>query len=215
MARPQTDIEAGQKMILGIVEQLIRKRGAVEVTLQEIAREADMSQSNIYRFFDSKETLWEAIAENWFKDKVAIMESVTASLAPIEQKLYQFFALRYTLMRDNYRAEPELFKSYCELGDQHFDVVVGYVDLGDHYLAMLISEAMDAGYFGGLTIDETVSLINQMVQPYIYPDLMIHLNNKLSEQKLSMIIGTILTGLNEYSMAITKAPTKDLHLVSQ
>lgn len=214
MARPQTDIEAGQKMILAIVEQLIRKRGAVEVTLQEIAREANMSQSNIYRFFDSKEALWEAIAENWFKDKVAIMESVTASLEPIEHKLYQFFARRFTLMRDHYMAEPELFKSYCELGDGHFDVVIGYIDLGDHYLAMLISEAMDAGYFGGLTIDETVSLINQMVQPYIYPDLMIHLLNKLSEQKLSLIIGAILMGLGEQSMAITKAPPKDLHLVS-
>lgn len=202
MARPQTDIEAGQKMILGVVEQLIRKRGAIEVTLQEIAREADMSQSNIYRFFDSKETLWEAIAENWFKDKIAIMESVTASLSPVEVKLYDFFARRFTLMRDDFVADPELFKSYSELGDQHYEAVVGYIDLGDHYLAMLISECMDAGYFKGLTIDEAVSLINQMVQPYCNPDLMIHLVDKLSERKLATIIGTILSGLGEQSMMI-------------
>jgi len=214
MARPQTDIEAGQTMLLGIVEELIRKRGAVEVTLQEIAGEAGMSQSNIYRFFDSKEALWEAIAESWFKEKIEIMETVTVSNAPIEQKLYDFFAKRFVLMRDRYMQEPELFTSYCELGNQHFEVVRGYIDLGDHYLAMLISEAMDQGYFKGLTIDETVSLINQMVHPYCSPENITYLIDKLSEQKLLHIIGTIFSGLGEQSLQKISSVSVNLHLVS-
>lgn len=213
MARPQTDIEAGQKMILNIVEQLIRKRGAVEVTLQEIAREADMSQSNIYRFFDSKEALWEAIAENWFADKVKIMEEVTSSDSPVEVKLYEFFARRFTLMRESFLAEPDLFRSYCELGDQHYDVVIGYVDLGDHYLAMIVSEAMDAGYFRGLTIDESVSFVNLMVLPYVDPKSLMHMHEKLPVKKLEMIIGTILGGLHDHAAHILQQNQRHLHII--
>lgn len=214
MARPQTDIEAGQKLILNIVEGLIRKRGAVEVTLQEVATEADMSQSNIYRFFDSKEALWEAVAESWFRDKVEIMEEVTASDLPVEQKLYDFFARRFVLMRDKYRSEPELFKSYCELGEEHFEVVKSYLDLGDHYLAMIISEAMDEGYFQGLTIDETVSLINMMVQSYVSADTLMRVTDKLTVNKLQIIIGVIFSGLHNEASQILKKKHSDLHLVS-
>lgn len=214
MARPQTDIEAGQKMILDIVEQLIRKRGAVEVTLQEIAREANMSQSNIYRFFENKEILWEAIAENWFSDKVKIMEDVTASDLPVEIKLYEFFARRFILMRESFIREPELFRSYCELGDQHYDVVIGYVDLGDHYLAMIISEAMDHGYFKGLTIDAAVSFVNLMVHPYVNPDALIQMNEKLPVEKLKTIISVILTGLTADTEVLINKNKADLHLVS-
>ncbi len=214
MARPQTDIEAGQKKILEIVEQLIRKRGAVEVTLQEIAREANMSQSNIYRFFESKEMLWEAIAENWFSDKVKIMEDVTASDLPVESKLYEFFARRFTLMRENFLREPDLFRSYCELGDQHYDVVIGYVDLGDHYLAMIISEAMDNGYFRGITIDAAVSYVNLMVHPYVNPDNLNQMSEKLPVEKLKTIIAVILTGLSADTESLLNKNKADLHLVS-
>lgn len=214
MARPQTDIEAGQKMILGIVEQLIRKRGAVEVTLQEIAREADMSQSNIYRFFESKEILWEAIAENWFADKVQIMEDVTASDLPVEVKLYEFFARRYISMRKSFMEEPDLFRSYCELGNQHFDVVIGYIDLGDHYLAMIVSEAMDHGYFKGLTIDAAVSFVNLMVHPYVNPDNLIQMHEKMPVEKLKTIIAVILTGLEANIEQLITSDKADLHLVS-
>ncbi len=195
MARPQTDIEAGRKELLDTVEDIVRERGAVEISMAEVAAAAGMSPSNIYRFFESKEALLEAGAENWFADKIAIMEQVTASGLPVEEKLYQFFAMRFASMLDRYDADPELFKSYCELGAKYFEVIRGYVDLGDHYLAMIVAEAMDKGYFEGISIDRAVSLINQMVQPYCNPDIIVMLRDNLSDEKLQQIINIILTGM--------------------
>lgn len=199
MARPQTDIEAGRQQLLEAVEGLIRQRGAVEISLVELANVVGMSQSNIYRFFESKEDLFEAVAENWFAEKVAIMENVVGSDLPIRDKIYAYFARRFILNRDHFREDPELFKSYCELGQQHFEVVRGYVDLGDHYLATLIVEAQDQGFFAGLSIDQAVSLINQMVHVYCNPDMLLYMEPKLSEQKLSVVIDTIFSGLTANS----------------
>jgi AcrR family transcriptional regulator len=195
MARPQTDIEAGRFELLNAVDDLVRQRGAVDISLVELASAVNMSASNIYRFFESKEALLEAVAEKWFADKVAIMEDVVASDLPIREKVYVYFARRFTLNRERFESEPELFKSYCELGSQYFEVVRGYVDLGDHYLSMLVVEAQDQGFFEGLTIDQAVSLINQMVHVYVNPDMLLYLAPKLSEQKLAVIVDTLFTGL--------------------
>jgi AcrR family transcriptional regulator len=195
MARPHTDIEAGRQELLDIVEEMVRKRGGVDLSMTDLAAAAGMSPSNLYRFFENKEALLEAAAGRWFAPKIAIMEEVVAASLPSRDKMFQFFARRFVLMRDQYREDPDFFKSYLELGQEHFEVVRGYVDLGDHYLSLLVAEAMDEGYMPDLSIDEAVSLINQMIQPYCNPEALMYIEPKLSEAKLARIVDTIFIGL--------------------
>lgn len=201
MARPQTDIEAGRTALLEVVDNLIRKRGAVDISMTDLAAAAGMSPSNLYRFFDNKEALLEAVAERFFAEKIQIMVEVTESDLPVRDKMYQYFARRYLAIVEQYEAEPDLLKSYLEIGQQYFEVVRGYVDLGDHYLAIIVAEAMEQGYFEGLSIDETVSLINQMVQCYTNPDTLFYIGTiKLSVTKLALIVDAIFLGLGKKMM---------------
>jgi len=201
MARPQTDIEAGRTALLEVVDNLIRKRGAVDISMTDLAAAAGMSPSNLYRFFDNKEALLEAVAERFFAEKIQIMVDVTESDLPVGDKMYQYFARRYLAIVEQYEAEPDLLKSYLEIGQQYFEVVRGYVDLGDHYLAIIVAEAMEQGYFEGLSIDETVSLINQMVQCYTNPDMLFYIGTiKLSVTKLALIVDAIFLGLGKKMM---------------
>ena len=145
MARPQTDIEAGRTALLEVVDNLVRKRGSVDISMTDLAAAAGISPSNLYRFFDNKEALLEAVAERFFEEKIRIMVEVTESDLPVRDKMYQYFARRYLASVEQFEAEPELLKSYLEIGQQHFEVVRGYVDLGDHYLAIIVAEAMEQG----------------------------------------------------------------------
>ena len=196
MARPQTDIEATRHRLLEVVDDLVRQRGSADISMTDLAAAAGMSPSNLYRFFENKEALMEAVAEKWFAEKIRIMEEVTASDLPVREKMYQYFARRFAVMVQQYEAEPDLLKSYLEIGNQYFEVVRGYVDLGDHYLALIVAEAMEQGHFEGLSIDESVSLINQMVQCYTNPDAISYIGTgKLKAEKLARIVDTIFAGL--------------------
>ena len=198
MARPQTDIDAGRTALLEVVDDLIRKRGAVDISMTDLAAAAGMSPSNLYRFFDNKEALLEAVAERFFAEKVRIMVEVTESDLPVRDKMYQYFARRYLAMVEQFEDEPDLLKSYLEIGQQYFEVVRGYVDLGDHYLSLIVAEAMEHGYFEGLSIDEAVSLINQMVQCYTNPDALFYIGTtKLKVEKLAIIVDAIFLGLGK------------------
>jgi AcrR family transcriptional regulator len=197
MARPITDIDAMRVQLLDTVAIMIERQtgSGTGPTLAELAREAGMSPANIYRFFDSKDALYEAVAGRWFAPKIAIMEQVIASDLPAGEKLHQFFARRFILMRDDFDADPLLFQRYLDLGDEHQEIVRGYIDLGDHYLAMIVADCMADGHFEGLSIDQAVSLINLMVQAFFNPWQMIELMHSVTEEKLALVVATILNGL--------------------
>jgi AcrR family transcriptional regulator len=206
MARPQTDIEATRIALLEIVDDLIRERGAVDISMTDLAAAAGMSASNLYRFFDNKEALLEAVAERFFAEKIRIMVEVTESDLPVRDKMYQYFARRYLAMVEQFEKEPDLLKSYLEIGQQYFEVVRGYVDLGDHYLSLIVAEAMEQGYFQGLSIDKTVSLINQMVQCYTNPDALFYIGTtKLKVDKLAIIVDTVFEGLGKAKLTQASA----------
>jgi AcrR family transcriptional regulator len=198
MARPQTDIEAGRAQLLETVNDMVRQRGAADISMTDLAAAAGMSPSNLYRFFENKDSLMEAVAEKFFAEKIRVMEEVAGADLPVRDKMFQYFARRFALTVEQYQTEPDLLKSYLEIGQQHFEVVRGYVDLGDHYLAIIVAEAMEQGYFEGFSIDECVSLVNQMVHCYTNPEAVIHIGvGKLNADKLAYIVDTIFAGLGK------------------
>ena len=196
MARPQTDIQAGREQLLDIATALIEERGNTALTMTELAALAGMSPANLYRYFENKDAVIEAIAGRWFAPKVAVMEEVVASDLPPRRKLFEFYARRFALIREMWERDQVLFQTYCDVGEEHFEVVRSYVDLGDHYLGQIVAEAMAEGYFAGLEIDETISLINQMVAAYVNISLMALVMPRLSEEKLARIIDAIFDGLS-------------------
>ena len=196
MARPQTDLDGGRGALLALMVALIEERGNSAFTMTELAARAGMSTANLYRYFDSKEALIEAVAEHWFQPKIEIMEEVVASDLNPRRKLFEFYARRFARMKSEWERDPVVFANYVELGKEHFELVRSYVDLGDHYFAMIIGEAMAEGYFAGLTIDEAISLINQMTGAYVNIGAMELIMHRLSTDKLARIIDAVFDGLS-------------------
>lgn len=196
MARPLTDLDAGREALIDIVLEIVEQRGSTNLTVTELASRAGMSPANLYRFFDSKEALIEAVAERWFQPKVAIMEEVVASDLPPRRKMFEFFARRFVLMKQQWEHDPVAFSTYVELGKENFELIRSYVDLGDHYLAEIIGEAMADGHFDGLSVDEALSLVNQTVNCYVNIGAMEYVMSKLSEEKLARIVDALFDGLS-------------------
>ncbi|MEZ5708586.1 MAG: TetR family transcriptional regulator [Blastomonas sp.] len=197
MARPQTDPDQVREQLFHAADDLIRLRGAINVSISDIAAACDMSQSNFYRFFDSKEAFFEAMAGRWFAALDEAMESVLASGLPAREKLYEFFARRLAIKRQRYQDDPQTFAATMEIGEEHWEVVRGYVDLADHYMSEILDEAMTEGYFQGYELDHMVSLVNLMVQPFCNPTVMINMERTATEANLRIVIDTIFDGLSQ------------------
>lgn len=194
MMSPETRQSERQRLATRALE-LTAQRGQ-EVTLILLAAEEGISRHRLEQLFDDDGDLFEAVAELWMEPHVAIMEEVIASDLPPNRKMYEFFVRRFRVTRQRYRQDPAAFALICELGAARFERVRSFVDLADHYLCEVIAQAQAEGFFPGLGIDETLSLINQMVANYTLPDSLIYIDEKLSEEKLARIIDTIFIGLS-------------------
>jgi len=175
--------------------QMCLKRGE-EIPLQKLAAEEGIARARAEQIFVDDDGLFEAVAELWMEPLIAEMEDVLASDLPPNRKMYEFFVRRFRISRERYRSDPAGFALLCELGAARFEKVRSFVDLADHYLSELIAQAQADGYFPGFEIDMTLSLVNQMVGSYTFPDALLYIDDKLSEEKLAHIIDTIFAGLS-------------------
>ena len=191
----QDDLQNDRHRMVRLAMDLIERRGT-EVSRVELASAAKISKSRIDSIFPEEIDLFDAILEDWYAPDIAIMEEVIESDLPIQRKFFEFFARRFSREQERFRKDPDSFALYLELGTARLEQVRGYIDLADHYMASILAEAMEAGYFKGLELDAIVSLVNTMMQPFCNPSLMMQMMHLATEDRLRAVIDTILEGLH-------------------
>lgn len=191
----QDELETERPRFVALAMEAIKRRGE-EVNRAILARETRTPRAKIDALFPEETDLFDAIVAEWFAPLIAIIEEVIPANLPPNRKFYEFYARRFVHMRERYRADPAVFKLYCELGSDNFERVESYIDLADHYLSELIAQAQADGFLPGLKIDEALSLINQMMHCYTQPDALTYLGDRLTLEKLGRIIDTVFAGLS-------------------
>ena len=74
----KTEVRAA---IMAAALRLIRKRGYMETTLNDIAAAAKTSRANIYVYFPSKFALFYAVFDPWLNERLAVLERELAAIA--------------------------------------------------------------------------------------------------------------------------------------
>lgn len=190
-----SDLNDQREQLVELAMQAIARRGG-DISKAILAADTQVTRAKIDQVFPEEADLAAALVERWFRPLVAIMEDVLAADLPPNRKMYEFFARRFDYLRAQFQRDPANFALFVELGDRHWDEVRSYVDLGDHYLSEIIAQAQADGYFAGLTINHSLSLINQMLMTYVQPMFLIMIPDRLSEDKLARIVDTIFAGLS-------------------
>ena len=174
----------------------IMERRGEEVNRAKLASELNIARTRVETVFPEEADLLEAVTGEWFAPKLAVMDEVMATDLPPRRKMYEFFARRFLLLRDNFKNDPASFKLYVEMGERYFEYAQSYIDLADHYLCELIAQAQAEGHFAGLEINQALSLINQAVLCYIQPYLIAMIDERLTETKLAALIDALFDGLH-------------------
>jgi AcrR family transcriptional regulator len=191
----KADNDSERAQLVELAMRAIERTGE-NITRAALAKDARIPRARIDAIFPTEDDLFDAILEQWYAPDIAIMEEVVASGLPVRRKFYEFFARRFIRERARFHKDPAVFAVYCEIGTDKFENVRGYIDLADHYLSELIAQAQEEGYFAGLGINRALSLINQMVNCYTSPQMMLIIEERLAEDKLATIIDTLFDGLS-------------------
>jgi AcrR family transcriptional regulator len=106
-----------RKKILATAQQLFSKHGYDGCNISDIARQAEMSQGNIYWYFASKEEIYQAVLIEGFKALGSVMAEAATLSGTATEKLDYFLKSFGSLMKE-------------QGGDEFVNIVVSLIAQG-------------------------------------------------------------------------------------
>src|SRR3712207_682433 len=117
--------------IVDTAERLFREIGYQKTTVADIAKALRMSPANVYRFFDSKKAINEAVAERLIGEVEAQLEAIAARPGPAAERLRElietYHRLNLTRFTDSHRMHEMVEVAMTE----SWDVVHGHIERTD------------------------------------------------------------------------------------
>ncbi len=170
--------------------------GYGKTTMAEIAADCDMSPGNIYRFFEAKIDIAEAMARKHYAAKHSGLAAIARKKEwPVEQRLRELF---FENMRDSFQmfAENAKILEVAEVIHRERPLFANeQLALERVFLSALLEEGAKAGVFAACDYNFTAEMIQVATMKFGLPQLFSRLTLPKLERELDGVLDLILAGL--------------------
>ncbi len=169
--------------------------GYDKTTVSELAKAIGFSKAYIYKFFDSKQAIGEAIcAQTLSRIVVAIEEAVAGASTPTE-KFRRLFKAMATTSVSLFFNDRKLYDIAAHSASEGWPSAQAYCERIRQILTEIVREGREAGEFERKTpLDETVRAIYLVMLPFANPLLLQH-NLDLVEDAPTQLSNLVLRSL--------------------
>src|SRR5271154_1863981 len=95
--------------ILTAAEDVLRRFGPDKATVVDVARALGVSHGSVYRHFESKAALRDAVMQRWLARVSAPLAAIAAGKGSATRRLRRWFDALIALKHGKVRDDPELF----------------------------------------------------------------------------------------------------------
>lgn len=169
--------------------------GYEKTTVSDLAKAIGFSKAYIYKFFDSKQAIGEAICAKTLSAIVAaVEESVTGATTPTDKFRRMFKTLVETSVSLFFN-DRKLYDIAAYSAGEGWPSARAYCERIRQILTEVIREGRESGEFERKTpLDETVHAIDLVMQPYVNP-LLLQYNLDLVEDAPTRLSNLVLRSL--------------------
>lgn len=96
--------------IISVVEELIERNNNTEITLNDIAKELNITHAALYKHFKSKQELWEAVNSSWLEKNVLLKIDVDMNREDRLGLLHDWIKQFMDAKRAIYFENPKMFE---------------------------------------------------------------------------------------------------------
>ncbi|XOV84139.1 MAG: TetR/AcrR family transcriptional regulator [bacterium] len=187
MPRPKIDVDQKRREILAVAQRQIEQYGPHKVTMQDISEACGMSQSNIYRFFSSKDALLASLADQWFDEIESKLADVVRSQGTPQDVLELFIRTQFRMKRDRYDENPALFISYLTLAAMNPEAIQKHVARLQKWLRALVRNCLPPGK----PAQRMVALVEDMTIKYRDPHLISAHRKECTDVRLDALLRAV------------------------
>jgi len=165
-----------RERILDSAENLFRTMGYLKVTVADIARDLRMSPANVYRFFDSKVTLREAlVARLTGRVEDACRRAAKKSEGDADTRLLAMIEESHRMTRDLYISEANVSEILSTAIRENWIVIEHYVAAMHEIIEEIIQDGARNGTFNVKDPHRAAALVFYSLKVFIDPSDIEHL----------------------------------------
>lgn len=169
--------------------------GYAKTTVSDLAKSIGFSKAYIYKFFDSKQAIGEAICAKTLRGIVATVEEAVASASTPTEKFRKMFKVLVATGVSLHFSDRKLYDIAAHAAGEQWPSVRAYCDRIKQIVTDIVREGRESGEFERKTpLDETVRAIDLVVQPYVNP-LLLQYNLDVAEEAPVQLSNLVLRSL--------------------
>lgn len=177
--------------ILATAEKLFRAWGYAKTTVADIARECEMSPANIYRFFESKAAINEAITEVLLAEVEQKAEAVVAEQRPAADRLRKLLLEMHTFSCERFLKDTEVHELCAKAMREQWGVIDAHIRRIRSIVRGLIAEGIKSGEFAKADLDFVETCVNNAMLPFCHPQIVAEQFAK-DQKRQAMAMGEFL-----------------------
>ena len=202
-----SEIESSIPQARGPVDHSVRDQIAVaaeapfshygydKTTVSDLAKAIGFSKAYIYKFFDSKQAIGEAICSKTLSTIIVAVEEAVAGATTPTEKFRRLFKTLVATGVTLFFNERKLYDIAAHSAGEGWPSAQAYCERIRGILTEVIREGREAGEFGRKTpLDEMVHVIDLVMQPYVNP-LLLQYNLDRVEEAPTQLSNLVLRSL--------------------
>jgi AcrR family transcriptional regulator len=169
--------------------------GYDKTTVSDLAKVIGFSKAYIYKFFDSKQAIGEAICSKTLSALVAAVEEAVAGASTPTDKFRRMFKSLVSTGVSLFFNDRKLYDIAAHSAGEGWPSARAYSERIRQILMEVVREGRESGEFERKTpLDETVHAIYLVMQPYVNPLLLQH-NLDVAEEAPIQLSNLVLRSL--------------------
>jgi AcrR family transcriptional regulator len=181
--------------IVAAAEEHFSRYGYTKTTVSDLAKAIGFSKAYIYKFFDSKQAIGEAICSKTLSAIVAAVDEAMTGASTSTEKFRRMFKALTETSVNLFFNDRKLYDIAASAAGEGWAPARAYAQRIRQILMEVVREGREAGEFERKTpLDETVHAIYLVMLPFVNPLLLQH-NLDLVEEAPAQLANLVLRSL--------------------
>jgi len=133
--------------ILEVAERLFRQIGYQKTTVGDIAKELRMSPANVYRFFESKKAIHQAVARSLMGEVELEAQRIVARPGPVLDRFRELLTTIHRMNTERYVGDNKLHEMVEIAMQEDWDVCVNHMECVAGMVGQMIAQGVATGEF--------------------------------------------------------------------
>ncbi|PIT01143.1 TetR family transcriptional regulator [Bradyrhizobium nitroreducens] len=133
--------------ILEVAERLFRQIGYQKTTVGDIAKELRMSPANVYRFFESKKAIHQAVARSLMGEVELEAQRIVARPGPVPERFRELLNTIHRMNTERYVGDNKLHEMVEIAMQEDWQVCVNHMECIAGFVGQMIAQGVASGEF--------------------------------------------------------------------